>query len=144
MIRAADSNVISVFDSGFVGWDFHQLANGVSQNMIYSRNRLLGAGAFDDRVTPLKTFMNRMLNLPDRNVVVAITGDFVRIPNGDHGDGVVTAVFGKYVKQGLSKGVDGNARFATGTPGVDPMWAAIAAALKCPGSPFGANPHAIV
>ena len=144
MIRAADSNVISVFDSGFVGWDFHQLSNGVSQNMIYSRNRLLGAGSFDDRMTPLKTFMNRMLNLPDRNVVVAITGDFVRVPNGDHGDGVVTAVFGKYVKQGLSKGVDGNARFATGTPGVDPMWAAIAAALKCPGSPFGANPHPIV
>ena len=144
MIRAADSNVISLFDNGFVGWDFHQVANGVSQNMLFSRNRLLGVGSFDDRVTPLKTFMNRMLNLPDRNVVVAITGDFVRQPSGDHGDGVVTAVFGKYVKQGLSKGVDGNARFATGTPGVDPMWAAIAAALKCPGSPFGANPHPIV
>jgi hypothetical protein len=144
MIRAAGSNVISVFDNGFVGWDFHQVSGGVSQNMIFSRNRLLGAGSFEDRMTPLRTFMNRMLNLPDRNVVVAITGDFVRLPNGDHGDGVVTAVFGKYVKQGLSHGVDGNARFATGTPNVEAMWAAIAAALKVPGTPFGPNPHPIV
>jgi hypothetical protein len=144
MIRAAGSNVVSVFDNGFVGWDFHQVAGGVSQNMIFSRNRLLGAGSFEDRMTPLRTFMNRMLNLPDRNVVVAITGDFVRLPDGDHGDGVVTAVFGKYVKQGLSRGVDGNARFATGTPNVEAMWAAIAAALKVPGTPFGPNPHPIV
>ena len=144
MIRAADSNVISVFDQGFVGWDFHQVSAGVSQNMLFSRNRLLGAGGFDDRITPLKTFMTRMLNLPDRNVVVAITGDFVRVPNGDHGDGVVTAVFGKYVKQAASFLCDGNARFNPNTPNVDAHWAAIAAALKCPGAPFGANPHAIV
>lgn len=144
MIRAADSNVISVFDQGFVGWDFHQVSAGVSQNMIFSRNRLLGAGAFDDRMTALRTFMTRMLNLPDRNVVVAITGDFVRVPNGDHGDGVVTAVFGKYVKQAASFLCDGNARFSPNTPPVDAHWAGIAAALKCPGTPFGANPHPIV
>ncbi|CAN5282976.1 hypothetical protein BH09MYX1_BH09MYX1_65240 [soil metagenome] len=144
MIRAADSNVVSVFDNGFVGWDFHQVSGGVSQNMQFSRNRLLGVGGFDDRMTPLKTFMNRMLNLQDRNVVVAIMGDFVRVPNGDHGDGVVASVFGKYVKQGLSYGCDNNARFTAQTPGVDPLWSAIAAAVKCPGSPFGANPHGIV
>jgi hypothetical protein len=144
MIRAAGSNVISVFDQGFVGWDFHQVSGGVSQNMIFSRNRLLGAGSFDDRITPLKTFMTRMLNLPDRNVVVAIMGDFVRVPNGDHGDGVVAAVFGKYVKQGLSYGCDGNARFSSTTPGVEALWSAIAQAVKCPGTPFGANPHGIV
>ena len=144
MIRAAQSNVISVFDNGFVSWDFHQLSGGVSQNMLFSRNRLLGVGAYDDRVTPLKTFMSRMLNLPDRNVVVAIMGDFVRVPNGDHGDGVVAALFGKYVKQGLSYGCDGNARFSAQTPGVDALWSAIAQAVKCPGSPFGANPHNIV
>jgi hypothetical protein len=112
--------------------------------MLFSRNRLLGAGAFDDRMAPLRTFMTRMLNLPDRNVVVAITGDFVRVPNGDHGDGVVTAVFGKYVKQAASFLCDGNARFNPNTPNVDAHWAAIAAALKCPTAPFGANPHAIV
>jgi hypothetical protein len=144
MIRAAGSNVVSVFDSGFVGWDFHQVSGGVSQNMIFSRNRLLGAGSFDDRMTPLKAFMSRMLNLPDRNVVVAITGDFVRVPNGDHGDGVMTAVFGKYVKQGVSFACDGNSRFSGATPGVDALWAGLAAALKVPGTPFGANPHALV
>ncbi len=143
MIRAAQSNVISVFDQGFVGWDFHQVSGGVSQNMIFSRNRLLGVGSFDDRMAPLRTFMNRMLNVQDKNVVVAITGDFVRVPNGDHGDGVVTAVFGKYVKQGASFLCDGNARFNPNTPNVDAHWAALAAALKCPGAPFGANPHGI-
>ena len=65
--------------------------------------------------------------------------------NGDHGEGVVTAVFGKYVKQAASFMCDGNARFNPATtPGVDAHWAAIAAALKCPGNPFGANPHAIL
>ncbi len=144
MIRAASSNVISVFDQGFVGWDFHQVSGGVSQNMLFSRNRLLGAGAFDDRMAPLRTFINRMLNVPDRNVVVAISGDFVRVPNGDHGDGVMTAVFGKYVKQGVSFPCDGNARFNPNTPPMDAHWAGIAAALKCPGTPFGANPHGIL
>jgi hypothetical protein len=145
MIRAAGSNVISVFDGGFVGWDFHQVTSaGVSQNMIFSRNRLLGEGSYDDRMAPLRTFMTRMLNLPDRNVVVAITGDFVRVPNGDHGDGVMTAVFGKYVKQGLSFPCDAKATFNAKTPGMDAHWAAIAAALKVSGNPFGANPYAIV
>jgi hypothetical protein len=83
-----------------------------------------------------------MLNLPDRNVVVCISGELVRLPSGDHGDGTVAALFGKYVKQGLSFGVNAQARFATGTPGVEPFWSCVAAACKVPGQPFGANPHA--
>lgn len=144
MIRAAGSNVVSVFDNGFVGWDFHQVSGGVSSNMTFSRNRMTGAGSFDDRLTPLITFMNRMLNLPDRNVVVAVSGDFVRVPNGDHGDGTVTALFGKYVKQGVSAPCNGDARFPVGTPGVEQTWSAIAAALKVAQNPFGANPHPII
>jgi hypothetical protein len=144
MIRAAGSNVLSVFDAGFVGWDFHQLAGGVSQNMFYSRRRLLGEGSYDDHMTPLRTFMDRMLNLPDRNVVVAITGDFVRVPNGDHGEGVMTALFGKYVKQGVSFPCDGSAKFNAKTPGMDGHWAAIASALKVSGDPFGANPYTVI
>ena len=82
-----------------------------------------------------------MLNLPDRNVVVCISGELVRLPNGDHGDGTVAAVFGKYVKQGVSFGVNAQSRFASGTPGVRQFWAAIASAVRAPGQPFGANPH---
>ena len=84
-----------------------------------------------------------MLNLPDRNVVVCISGELVRLTNGDHGDGTVAAVFGKYVQQGVSFGVNAQSRFASGTPGVRQFWAAIASAVRAPGQPFGANPHAL-
>ena len=57
---------------------------------------------------------------------------------------VETILFGKYVKQGLSHGCDANASFGGNAPGVAELWSAIAQAVKCPGSPFGANPHAIV
>jgi hypothetical protein len=145
MIRGAGSNVINITDFGLASWDFHQTGTGGSLNGFYSREKLLGSGGFgDDRVTPIKTFLSRMLNLPDRNVVVCLSGELVRLPTGDHGDGTVAALFGKYVKQGVSYGVDTQARFATGTPGVKAFWAAAAAALKVPGTPFGANPHPVI
>ena len=55
-----------------------------------------------------------MLALKDRNVVVCISGELVRLPNGDHGDGSVG------------------------------FWAGVAAACGVSGSPFGANPHALL
>ncbi len=145
MIRAAGTNVVNVTDFGLASWDFHQIGTGGSLNGFYSREKLLGQGGFgDNRITPIKTFLTRMLNLPDRNVVVCISGELVRLPSGDHGDGTFAAVFGKYVKQGLSFPVDSQSRFAAGTPGVKEFWAAMAAALKVPGAPFGASPHPIV
>lgn len=99
-------------------------------------------GFGSSRINPLKTFITRMLNQPDRNVVVAVSGELVRLPNGDHGDGTVAILFGKYVKPGISFGVtSSNARFDPNTPGPKGFWAAAAAALKCPGNPFGDNPH---
>lgn len=143
MIRAAGSNVVNITDFGLASWDFHQTGTGGSLNGFYSRRKFNGEGGFGaNRMTPIKTFLNRMLNLPDRNVVVAISGELVRLPNGDHGDGTVAAVFGKYVKRGVSFGVNAQSRFAAATPGVQQFWAAVASALKVPGTPFGANPHA--
>jgi hypothetical protein len=145
MIRAAGSNVINITDTGLASWDFHQVGTGGSLNGFYSRRKLLGQGGFaGDRIAPIRRFLERMINLPDRNVVVCISGELVRLTNGDHGDGTVAVLFGKYVKRGISFGVNAQSRFAQGTPGVKAFWAAAAAALRVPGQPFGANPHPVI
>lgn len=143
MIRAGGSNVINITDFGLASWDFHQTGTGGSLNGTFSRNKLLGAGGFgESRLAAIKKFLERMLNDPTRNVTVAISGELVRLPNGDHGDGTVAVLLGKNVKQGVSFPVTNQSRFAAGTPGVKGFWAAVAGACKVPGTPFGANPHA--
>ena len=147
MIRAAGTNVVHIGDYGLASWDFHQTGSGGSLNGTYSRNKFAGnTGGFgSSRINPIKTFLKRMLELPDRNVVVAISGELVRRANGDHGDGTVVAMFGKYIKQGVSFGViDSNSTFSSNPKTPDPkgFWAAAAAALKVNGTPFGPNPHA--
>ena len=138
MIRAAGTNVVHVSDFEPM-WDFDANVSGQR-----SRDRFLGAGTYG-RLAPIRTFLDRMLNFPGKNVVVAISGEFVRETTGHgHGAGVVAAVFGKNVKQGLSYPVNGLARFAAGTPGSMGFWAGIAAACKVPGTPFGNNPHSLL
>ncbi len=147
MIRAAGTNVVNITDFGLASWDFHQTGTGGSLNGSYSRQKFLGQGIFGsaaNRIAPIKTFLERMLNTPDRNVVVCISGELVRLPSGDHGDGTVAVLLGKHVKQGISYPVTNQSRFAAGTPPVMGFWAAVAAALKVPGTPFGANPHASI
>jgi hypothetical protein len=144
MIRSGGSNVIHIGDYGLASWDFHQLSGSVSQNVSFSRKKFQGnSGGFgSSRINPLKTFITRMLNQPDRNVVVAISGELVRLKNGDHGDGTVALLIGKHVKPGLSFGVtNSDSRFDPNTPDPKGFWAAAAAALKVPGDPFGPNPH---
>ncbi len=143
MIRAGGTNVINITDFGLASWDFHQTGAGGSLNGSFSRSKFLGTGGFGaNRITPIKTFLTRMLESADRNVVVCISGELVRTPSGDHGDGTVAVLLGKNVKQGVSFPVTNQSRFAAGTPGVPGFWAAVAAACKVPGAPFGANPHA--
>ncbi len=147
MIRAGNTNVVNITDFGAVPWDFHQVGDfQESRNGSMSRDKFIGnrGGFGEGRLNPIRTFLSRMLNLPNRNVVVAITGDMVRLPNGDHGDGTVGILIGKYVKQGISFPVDDKARFSDQTPGVRAFWAAVAAAARVSGTPFGANPHPLV
>jgi hypothetical protein len=145
MIRAAGSNVVNITDFGLASWDFHQTSGGLSQNGTFSRRKLLGTNGFSgNRVAPIKTFLERMLGLDGHNVIVCISGELVRLPSGDHGDGTVAALFGKNVRQGVSFGVDEKSRFADGTPPVRAFWAAAAAACGVAGQPFGANPHPLV
>jgi hypothetical protein len=140
-IRGLGTNVVSINEPDLgvlVHWDFHQVSGGVSLNGTYSRNRMK-----ERIIGPLKTFLDRMLNLPDKNVIVMLNGDFVRIPNGDHGDGTVVTVFGKNIKNVVSYPCDGNSRFSPNTPNAKGLWSTIAAAAKAEKNPFGAPPHAI-
>jgi len=143
MIRAANTNVINITDFGLASWDFHQTSGTASSNGLYSRRKFAGTNGFKgDRIAPIRTFLERMLGLEGHNVVVAVSGELVRLPNGDHGDGSLAAVFGKRVKKGVSFGVNAQSRFAPTTPSPQGFWAAIAAACGVEGQPFGANPHA--
>ncbi|MCA9586209.1 MAG: hypothetical protein KC657_12710 [Myxococcales bacterium] len=145
MIRAAGTNVVNITDFGLASWDFHQTSGGASSNGTFSRQKFLGTGGFrGNRIAPIKTFLERMLALQDRNVVVCVSGELVRLPSGDHGNGTVAALFGKYVKQGVSFPVSTGAAFSASTPGPKAFWAAVAAACKVPGQPFGANPHPLI
>jgi hypothetical protein len=145
MIRAANTNVINITDFNLASWDFHQTSGGQSSNGTYSRRKFVGTNGFKgDRIGPIKTFLDRMLDMDGHNVVVCLSGELVRLPSGDHGDGTVAALFGKRVKQGVSFGVDEKARFADGTPPVKAFWAAVAAACGVDGQPFGPNPHALI
>jgi hypothetical protein len=145
MIRAANTNVVNITDSGLASWDFHQTSGGASQNGLYSRRKFLGTNSFSgDRIAPIRTFLERMLDLEGHNVVVCISGELVRLTNGDHGDGTVAALFGKRVRQGVSFGVNEKSRFSDSTPPVKGFWAAVAAACGVSGQPFGPNPHSLV
>ncbi len=138
MIRAG-SNVVLAYNGG---WDTHGDRTAANvRNMMNTRI-----------LPPLKTFITRTSTLPefaDKNVVVAIIGDFSRsLPGSDHQNSLTATVIGKYVKTGTS----GKLR-VTGTnttdarmtldpaPGQAEFWAYLAATLKVPGTPFVANPH---
>lgn len=138
MIRAAGTNVVHISDFEPM-WDFDANVNGPR-----SRDRFLGSGTYG-RLAPLRTFLSRMLDFPGKNVVVAVSGEFVREVNGHgHGAGVVAAVYGKNVKRGVAFPVNNSARFASGAPGTKAFWAGIAAACKVQGQPFGANPYSLL
>ncbi len=142
MIRAG-SNVVMAYNGG---WDTH--GDRTAANV---RNKMNAAG-MAGILGPLKTFITRTSTLPefaDKNVVVAIMGDFSRsLPGSDHQNSLTATVIGKYVKVGTS----GKLR-VTGTntndarmtldpaPGQAEFWSYLAAVLKVPGTPFVANPH---
>ncbi len=125
----AGANVVAMVDQG---WDTHGDTDGSGVR-----------GQMNGRILPpLKTFLSRVLQMPDRNVVVSIIGDFARsLPGSDHQGNLTATVIGKYVKQGTTGKVDGNVGLPGGTPGIQQYWAYLAAICKAPTPLFGANPH---
>lgn len=128
MIQAG-ANFVVASDGG---WDTHGDRTAANvRNMMNTRI-----------LPPLKVFINRMMNLPDRNVVVAIYGDFARsLPGSDHASALNATVIGKYVKNGTTGKMSATVQLPAGTPSVPGFWAYLAKALKVPTEPFGANPH---
>lgn len=129
LMITAGANFVVAVDGG---WDTHgdRTATNV-RNMMNTRI-----------LPPLKVFINRMMNLPDRNVVVAILGDFNRsLPGSDHASALNSIVMGKYVKPGTTGKVAANVQLPTGTPSVPAFWSYLGKLLKVPTEPFGANPH---
>jgi hypothetical protein len=129
LMISAGANVVVANDGG---WDSHGDRDGSSvRSMMNSRI-----------LPPLKTFIGRMMNRPDYNVVVAILGDFARsLPGSDHASALSATVIGKYVKQGTTGKMAANVTLPAGCPAVPGFWAYLSAVTKTPGQPLGANPH---
>ena len=126
----AGANVVIAVDGG---WDTHGDTNGMTvRNMMSTRI-----------LPPLNTFLQRNLNQPGKNVIVAIFGDFARsLPGSDHQGNLTATVIGQNVRNGTTGKVDGNnVSLPPGTPAIKEFWSYLAAAAKAPTEIFGANPH---
>lgn len=136
LMARAGTNVVIAQDD-FV-WDSHGDTTG---NNV--RNQMT------QRIAPgLKTFLTRMVDgtaATERNVVVAIFGDFHRsLPGSDHQGNVAALVIGKTLKNATTGKTDANVGMGPNTPSIPGLWQLLAAASKVDVSPFGANPHAVL
>ncbi|MBX3222335.1 MAG: DUF1501 domain-containing protein [Labilithrix sp.] len=130
MVRSGTNFVIA--QDG--GWDTHGDTNGNNvRNMV------------TQRIAPgLRTFLTRMVEgaASERNVVVAIFGDFHRsLPGSDHQANLSALVIGKALKNATSGKTDARVGLAANTPGIAGFWQLLGAASRVDQSPFGANPH---
>lgn len=134
MVRSGANFVVA--PDGFA-WDSH---GDTSANNV--RNMMT------QRIAPsLKTFLTRMVQdaAAERNVVVAILGDFHRsLPGSDHQGNLAALVIGKTIKNATTGKTDANVGQAPNTPSIPGLWQFLAAAAKSSTSPFGANPHAVL
>ena len=135
MVRSGTNVVVAVDDGP---WDSHGDSSGNSV-----RN------SFTQRIQPgLKTFLARMVDgqaATERNVVVAIFGDFHRsLPGSDHQANVAALLIGKTLKNATTGKTDNKVGLNPNTPSIAGLWQCLAAAAKVSASPFGANPHAVV
>lgn len=133
MVRSG-TNLVIAQDGG---WDSHGDTNG---NNV--RN------AVTQRIAPgLQTFLTRMVEgaSADRNVVVAIFGDFHRsLPGSDHQANLSALVIGKGLKNATTGKTDNRVGLPANTPAIAGLWQFLAAAAKVDQSPFGNNPHAVL
>jgi len=91
---------------------------------------------------PLHTFVERVLALPDKNVVIVLVGEFSRtVGASDHEPGGTATVIGKYVKTGTAGPQTETGAPPPGSPPVAGLWSYLASALAITDHPFGANPN---
>jgi hypothetical protein len=94
-------------------------------------------------ITPaLSTFLERVLALPDRNVVTLLVGEFSRtVPASDHEPGGTATVIGRYVRTGTAGPQSPDGAPPLDAPGPEGLWAYVAAALRLETQAWGRNPH---
>jgi hypothetical protein len=116
------------------GWDTHGDTTGNNvRNMITQRI-----------ATPLQTFLTRMVMnaSAERNVVVAMFGDFNRsLPGSDHQANLTALVIGKHLRNATTGRTDNRVALAPATPSIAGLWQLLGAATRVDVNPFGANPH---
>ncbi len=130
MVRSGTNFVIA--QDG--GWDTHGDSNGNTvRNMV------------NNRIAPgLRTFLTRMVEgaTAERNVIVAIFGDFHRsLPGSDHQANVSALLIGKHLKNATTGRTDARVGLGPNTPNIAGLWQVLGAAARVDQNPFGANPH---
>jgi len=94
-------------------------------------------------ITPmLATFLDRVMALPDRNVVTMLVGEWSRTnPDSDHEPGGTATVIGKYVKTGTAGPQNADGSPPVNAPPPEGLWAYASAALRLSAAPFGRDPY---
>ena len=94
-------------------------------------------------ITPmLAMFLDRVMALPDRNVVTMLVGEWSRThPESDHAPGGTATVIGKHVKTGTAGPQNADGSPLPNAPSPEAIWAYAAAALRLAKTPFGRNPN---
>lgn len=129
LMITSGTNVALAMDGG---WDTHGDRSGSTVRTMMTQRILPG----------LRTFISRMVNAPNRNVVVAIMGDFARsLPGSDHASALSATVIGKYVRVGTTGRMNDRVQLPAGVPSAPGLWSYLSRVLQTPTQPFGANPH---
>ena len=90
----------------------------------------------------VRTFIGRALEIPNRNVVIALFGEFGRtVAASDHQPGGTATIIGKRVKTGTAGPQNADGSPPINSPPPAGLWSFLAAALRVEEHPFGANPN---
>ncbi len=132
LLVRADVNVIAISDVG--GYDDHDDTTGE-----FARNR------YATGVIPsLRTFLNRTLAMPNRQVITCVMGEFGRDTDSNHAGVTCANVFGTGIRPGTTgRIIAESCSLPQGTAGWQGFYALLASAAGAE-PVFGANPHDLV